>query len=168
MKEFVVIFLYLVLLIGAFNTYRWLVIAEYHVGHFIYGFALIEALILAKIIIIGDSLAIGERFYDRPLIIPTLYKTMLFSLCVLAFDIPEHLIRGFLHGKDLAEVFQEVIRGRYEVLARILIMFVAFIPLFAFREAERALGQVNLFELFFRSRAAESDPSYGSTPPTSA
>jgi hypothetical protein len=169
MKEFVIIFLYLGLLIGAFNTYRWLLMAEYHVGHFIYGYTLIEALVLAKIIIVGESLGIGERFYDRPLIFSTLYKTMLFTLCVLACGIPEHLITGFLNGKDLTEVFQELISGRYEILARILIMFVAFIPFFAFREAGRALGQVKLFELFFRSRAAaESNLSHGPTPPTSA
>jgi len=154
MKEFMIIFLYLSLLIGTFNTYRWLLMAEYHVGHFIYGYTLIEALVLAKIIILGESLGIGERFSDKPMIIPTLYKTMLFALCMLAFGIPEHLITGFLHGKDLQEVFQELISDRYEILGRILIMFVAFIPFFAFREAMRALREVKLFDLFFRGRAA--------------
>ena len=48
MKQFLVIFLYLGLLIGAFNTYRWLLMAEYHVGSFVYGYSLIEALILAR------------------------------------------------------------------------------------------------------------------------
>jgi hypothetical protein len=165
MKHFAITFLYLSLLIGAFNTYRWLLMAEYHVGYFIYGYSLIEALVLAKIIIVGESLGIGERFSDRPLIFPTLYKAILFALCVLAFGILEHLITGFLHGKELAGVFQEIIRRRYEILARILIMFVAFIPFFAFREAMRALGEVKLFELFFRNRAAASFLSCGPAPP---
>jgi hypothetical protein len=153
MRQFVVVFLYLGLLIGTFNTYRWLLMAEYHVGYFVYGYGLIEALVLAKIIIIGESLGIGERFSNRPLIFPTLYKTMLFALCALVFSILEHLTKGFLHGMNLAGIFQEIIRGRYETLARILIMFVAFIPFFAFGEAMRALGEVKLFDLFFRSRA---------------
>jgi hypothetical protein len=169
MKHFLMVFLYLGLLIGAFNVYRWLLMAEYHVGYFVYGYSLIEALVLAKIIIIGESLGIGERFSDQPLIFPTLYKTLLFALCVLVFSILEHLVTGFLHGKDLVGVFQETFRARYEVLGRILIMFVAFIPFFAFREAGRALGQVKLFELFFQSRAAaESDVSHGPTPPSLA
>jgi hypothetical protein len=152
-KQFLMIFLYLALLIGYFNTYKWLLMAEYHVGYFDYGYAVVEALVLAKIIMVGESLGIGERFSDRPLIFPTLYKTMLFALCVLAFNILEHFITGFLHGKGLAEVFHEAISlGRYEILARLLMMFVAFIPFFAFREAGRVLGEVKLFELFFRRR----------------
>lgn len=169
MRQFVIVFLYLGLLMGTFNTYRWLLMAEYHVGYFAYGYGLIEALVLAKIIIIGESLGIGERFSNRPLIFPTLYKTMLFALCTLVFSILEHLMTGFLHRQDLVEVFQATLRGRYEILARILIMFVAFIPFFAFGEAMRALGEVKLFDLFFRSRAAaQSDLSRGPIPPTSA
>jgi hypothetical protein len=154
MKEFVVIYLYLVLLIGAFNVYRWLLMVEYRVGYFVYGYTLVEALILAKIIIVGESLGIGDRFSDRPLIIPTLYKTMLFAFGVLAFSILEHLVLGFLHGGGWSGIFWEVIRGRYEILSRVLVMFAAFIPFFAFRETTRSLPGVNLFELFFRSRAA--------------
>ncbi len=152
MKRFMIIFLYLGLLIGAFNVYRWLLLAEYHVGFFVYGYSLIEALVLAKIIIIGESLGIGERFSDRPLIVPTLYKTLLFALCVLGFGIVEHLVTGFMHGQNLAAVFLKVSRARYEIFGRVLIMFVAFIPFFAFRETMRALGEVKLFDLFFRSR----------------
>jgi hypothetical protein len=168
MKQFVVIFLYLGLLFGAFNTYRWLLMAEYQVNYFVYGYALVEALVLAKIIIVGESLGIGERFADQPLIIPTLYKTLLFALFMLFFSVLEHLIGGFLHGINLTEIFQEISSGRYEMLARVLMMFVAFIPFFAFREAMRVLGNINLFELFFRSRvAAPSGPSHGPTTPTS-
>lgn len=165
MKQFVIIFLYLGLLIGAFNTYRWLLLAEYHVGYFVYGYSLIEALVLAKIILIGESLGIGERFSGQPLIFPTLYKTILFALCAVAFGIVEHLITGFLHGKDLAGIFQEIISGRCEILARMLIMFVAFIPFFAFGETMRALPEVKLFDLFFRKRPATSNPSRGPAPP---
>ncbi|MGA7578116.1 MAG: hypothetical protein ACLQUW_10365 [Desulfobaccales bacterium] len=166
MKEFVMVFLYLAILIGSFNAYKWLLMAEYHVGYFVYGYTLFEALVLAKVIIVGESLGIGERFSNQPLIFSTLYKTLLFILFALAFGILEHLITGFLHGKDVVEVFQGVIRGRYEILSRILIMFVALIPFFAFGEAERALKEVNLFELFFRRREpVESDTSQGSPPP---
>jgi hypothetical protein len=154
MKGFVVIYVYLTLLIGAFNVYRWLLLAEYHVDYLVYGYTLVEALVLAKIIIVGEGFGIGERFADRPLIIPTLYKTMLFALCVLAFSVLEHLVTGLVHGKDVAGIVREVVQSRYEMLGRILIMFVAFIPFFAFRETNRALGEVKLFDLFFRGRAA--------------
>jgi hypothetical protein len=157
-KELVTVYLYLVLLIGSFTVYRWLLMEEYHVGYFVFGYALIEALILAKVIIIGEGLGIGERFADRPLIIPTLYKTMLFALCVLVLATLEKLIEGFFHRENVAGVFQEVTRGRYEILARMLVMFVAFIPFFAFREMMRVLGEVKLFDLFFRNRSGAPSP----------
>jgi hypothetical protein len=168
MKQFVIIFLYLALLIGAFQTYKWLLMTEYRVGYFVYGYTLFEAFVLAKVIIVGESLGIGERYADRPLIFPTLYKTMLFAFFVLALGILEHLVKGFLQGKSLVGISQEIINGRYEFLGRILIMFVAFIPFFAFRETMRALQEVKLFDLFFRRRAAASDLSRGPAPLTSA
>ena len=155
LQRFLMVFVYLALLIGAFTTYRRLLMAEYQLGYLAYGYGLIQALVLAKLIVMGESLGLGERFYDKPLIIPTLYKSLIFGLLALVFSIMEHFIKGFLHGKDLAVVFRELVRvGGDEVLARILVMFVAFIPFFAFREAGRVLGPVKLFELFFRSKAA--------------
>ena len=157
-KEFVAIYFYLVLLIGAFNIYRWLLMAEYHVGYFVFGYTLVEGLILAKVIMIGEGLGIGERLADKPLIFPTLYKTMLFAICVLVLGIIEHLIAGSFHRENLTGIFQEVIHGRYEILGKVLIMFVAFIPFFAFRETMRVLQEVKLFDLFFRSRSATPSP----------
>jgi hypothetical protein len=152
MTRLIIIFLYLSVLIGAFNIYKWLLLAEYHVGYFLYGYTVIEALVLAKVIIVGESLGIGERFSDWPLIVPTLYKTLLFALCVLVFGVLEHLITGFLHGTGLGSIAREIVRERYEILGRVLIMFVAFIPFFAFRETMRVLGEVKLSNLFFRRR----------------
>jgi hypothetical protein len=168
-KEFVIVFLYLGLLIAAFNIYRWLVMAQYHVGHFIYGYSLVEVLILTKVVLIGESLGIGERFRRGPLIVPTLYKTLLFSLCVLVLAVLEHLIGGFFHHEPLKAIWREVLLSRYEILGRVFLMFGAFIPFFAFREAGRVLGQARLFELLFAFRApAAADLPPSSPPSTSA
>jgi hypothetical protein len=44
-------------------------------------------------------------------------------------------------------------RGSHEMLANLLVMFVAFIPFFAFKEVGRVLGEGKVWELFFRRRA---------------
>jgi hypothetical protein len=54
MKEYLVIAAYLAAFFVSFTTYRKLVLAEYHVGYFAYGWALMEAMILAKVILIGQ------------------------------------------------------------------------------------------------------------------
>ena len=51
-KEVLVIFLYLALFFCAFTTYRLLVMKEVGLSYFHYGFALIKALVLAKVILL--------------------------------------------------------------------------------------------------------------------
>jgi len=152
-KELLAIFLYLALFFCAFTTYRRLVMAEVGISYFHYGFALIKALVLAKVILLGQHVRFANVFDDRPLIVATFYKVILFGLFVLAFEVLEHVIGGFLHGKDLQSVFQEMLSaGRDELLARTLVMLVAFIPLFAFTETARVLGEGKMRELFVNKR----------------
>jgi hypothetical protein len=98
--------------------------------------------------------------------VPTVYKAIVFSIFVGLFGVVESTISGLLHGKGVAGGFEELISaGRYELLARCMVMFVAFIPFFAFEELERVLGEGKLGKLFFRRRsAAESDLSTDEMP----
>ena len=152
-KEMLVIFLYLAAFFCAFTTYRRLVMNEFGLSYFHYGFALLKALVLAKVILLGKLVPAVRVFDDRPLIVPTFYKVALFSLFVLVFEVLERVIGGFLHGKDLSAVFQEIIGvGRNELLARTLVMLFAFVPFFAFTEMARTLGEGRLSELFLHKR----------------
>jgi hypothetical protein len=72
----------------------------------------------------------------------------------LVFEVLEHFIGGFIHGKDLAGVFQEIIStGWDELLARALMILFAFVPFFAFTEIGRVLGEGKLNALFLKTRA---------------
>jgi hypothetical protein len=148
-KELLAIFLYLALFFCAFTTYRRLVMAEMRISYFHYGFALVKALVLAKVILLGQSVRFAKVFDDRPLIVPTFYRVILFSVFALAFEVLEHITDAFLHGEDLQGTFQEMMSvGWDELLARTLVMLVAFIPLFAFTETARVLGEGKMRDLF--------------------
>jgi hypothetical protein len=152
-REMLLIFLYLALFFCSFTTYRGLVLDEFGISAFNYGFALVKALVLAKVILLGQHVRFARIFDDRPLIFSALYKVVVFSLFTLAFEVLEHIVGGFYHGKDLAVVFQEIIStGRYELLARGLMILFAFIPFFAFTELGRVLGDGRLGALFLRTR----------------
>ena len=170
MIEYSMNFVYLTLLFGVFTWYRRLILAEYHISYVHYGFSLIEALVLAKVIMLGDILKLGRGLEGKPLIFPTLYQTVVFTVWVALFSVFEETVGGLLHGKGLAGGFSEILgRGTYELLARCMMVFFAFIPFFAFRETERVLGRGKVRELFFCKRAdAESDLSSSSTPHASA
>lgn len=71
---------YLAFFFGAFTCYRKLILAEYHISYFHFGFALIEALILAKIILLGDRMHLERRMGEKPLIFSMLYKASVFTV----------------------------------------------------------------------------------------
>ena len=152
MKEYLVIAAYLAAFFVSLTTYRKLVLAEYHVGYFAYGWALMEAMILAKVILIGQALHLGDRFRDRPLIVSTLWKSIVFGLLVAVFVVLEHVVTALLHHRPVASEFQFAGGQGYEMLARVQLMLVAFVPFFAFREISAFLGKGKLIELFFQGR----------------
>ncbi len=144
---------YLTLMFGAFTQYRRFVLAAHDITYTNYGVAVIEALILAKVVMIGDVLRLGRQLEQEPLIYSTLCKAVVFSLFVGAFTLIEHVIKGLWMGKGLAGGLVDFIgTGSTELLARCLVIFVAFIPFFAFRELGRILGEGKIWALFFRRR----------------
>ena len=160
MKEMLAIFLYFALFFCTFTTYRRLVMHELGVSYFHYGFALLKALVLAKVVLLGKYARLVKVFDHRPLIVPTLYKVMMFGLFYLAFDVLEHVIGGVLHKKDVMDIFQEIIgAGRDELLARTLVVLFAFLPFFAFDETGRVLGEGKLRDLFLRKRTEKTPDS---------
>jgi hypothetical protein len=153
-------FLYLAVFFGAFAWYRRLILAEYQISYLHYGVAVIEALVMAKIILIGDALGLSRGLANRPLILATLLKSLIFTVFVGVFGICEHEIGGLLEGKGPLGGLHELIRvGKDELLARCLITFFAFIPFFAFGELKTVLGEGKLFGWFFRARPSEPEPA---------
>jgi hypothetical protein len=62
---------------------------------------------------------LGRGFEGQPLLVPTLYKTLLFTVCVAVFDIVEGLARGLIGGLGPMGAVDELMgRFGYEWLAR--------------------------------------------------
>jgi hypothetical protein len=153
-SEYWINVVYLTLVFAAFTQYRRLILAAYDIAYTDYWVAVIEALIFAKVVMIGDMLHLGRRLEHKPLIYSVLLKTVVFSLFVGAFTLIEHLIKGLWKGEAFRELFGNFLgKGYHELLANCLVVFVAFIPFFAFRELSRLLGEGKIRTLFFRRRA---------------
>jgi hypothetical protein len=135
------IVLYMAVFFGVFTSYRRLLLAHYGVSYEDYGVSIIRALVLGKVVLVAEALRLGRGFEGQPLLVPTLYKTLLFTVCVAVFDIVEGLARGLIGGLGPMGAVDEVMgRFGYEWLARALVIFFAFIPFFAVRELRRVLG----------------------------
>jgi len=155
LRTFWVIFVYLAFMLSAFLSYRRLVLHEFGVSYLHYGFAFLEAAIVAKVILLGRVLGLGRRAErDYPLIFTVLCKAILYAAFLGLFTVLEHLVEGLVHHESWHTVAQRLASvGRDEFLARTLMVLVAFVPLFAVDEAVRVLGDGNLYALFFVSRA---------------
>ena len=101
MVEYWINVCYLALVFAAFTQYRRFVLAAHDITYTNYGVAVIEALILAKVIMIGAVLRLGRGLEEKPLIYPTLYKTVVFTLFVAVFTVIEHGIKGLWNGEGI-------------------------------------------------------------------
>jgi len=153
---------YLTLVFAAFTQYRRFLLAAHDITYTNYGFAVIEALVLAKVIMIGDVVRLGRGLERKPLIYPTLYKTVVFTLFVAVFTLIEHGIKGLWKGEGFTSGVVDFFgKGSNEILANSIVVFVAFIPFFAIKELGRVLGEDKIRALFFRRRADQGSGNPG-------
>jgi hypothetical protein len=156
-EELAIITLYLAFFFCALATYSLLLLDKFHISYFVYGTALLNALIIAKVILIGEALHAGTKFEGKALVYSAIWKAFVFGLLVFAFHILEEMIKHLVHGKDLAGAFHNIRID--ELLSRTVIIFCTFIPLFAFRELRRVMGQDKFRAFFFHSTSAlKSNP----------
>ncbi len=159
MVEYAVNVVYLALVFAALTQYRRLVLAAHDIIYTNYWVAVIQALILGKVIMIGGLFRLGRSLEQKPLIFPTLYKAAAFTFLVIAFNLIEHVVKGLWQERAIAGGSQgiaEFFAGwPHELLAGSLAIFVALIPFFAFKELGRVLGKDKMWALFFRKREAE-------------
>jgi hypothetical protein len=155
-KLYWIVAIFLAVMFGAFTTYRRLVLGEMGVSYGHFGAGLIQALIIAKVILIGDAMKLGRGMEKYPLIYSVLVKSVLFSLFVGVFNILEHAIEGWWHGETWSTILAHPFEARTpdEFLARSIVLFVTFIPFFALWETGRVLGHGRLAAMFLHRQTA--------------
>lgn len=151
-KEITIVFLYLAFFFCALTTYSTLLLKRYEVSYFNYGAALLNAFIITKVILIGEAAHVGRRQESKPLYYSVISKAFLYGLLVFAFHIVEEVVKRLIHGNDIVGAFRDVRLD--DLLARSVIIFLTFIPFFAFRELGRVLGQEEFRALFLRAGTA--------------
>jgi hypothetical protein len=158
LRSFLIILSYLWLVFFVFLVYEWTVLASHHIGFRFYGLAAVNALVLSKIMLIAESLHFADRLKDKPLIYPIAYKSIAFSVLLVAAYIIEEIIIGLFHGKSVAEGFPAI--GGGGVIGALTIgaiLCVALVPFFSFREIARAIGEAEFRALMLGPAAVRRD-----------
>ena len=159
LKDFAAISLYLAFFFCALSTYAMLLLKKYKIDYLNYTFAIVNGLIIAKIILVGEWVHLGKKGEAKPLYLAVLYKSFVFGLLVYAFHFVEEFIKRLIHHLPAGTVVHNI--DFDDLMGKAIIMFCAFIPLFAFRELGRVMGVDRLNALFFKSGGAENPSAAG-------
>jgi hypothetical protein len=160
MFEYLFNFVFLAVFLVSFAWYRRLILAAYHIHYGAYWMPLVSAAVLAKVIMVGDALRVGQRVRNKPLVVVTVYRTIAFSLLVALFHCLEHIVEAKLQGKTVAEGVAAITeKGLDEILGSCVIIFAAFLPFFALKEIERVFGPEKVRRLFFHSSPPDAGPT---------
>jgi hypothetical protein len=163
-REFVAMFLYLWLLFALFSWHEAIVLAKHHIDYKPFGLAFINAFVLAKVMLVAEELRLGTRFRKTAPIFPVLHKSLLFAIIFICFNVAEEIIIGLFKGQTVAESIPRIGGGSpLGLVIASLIITVALIPFFAFREMSRVMGKGVLEALFLKGHV--NDPASGTEKP---
>ena len=148
--SFIGIAVYLFLLFGVFALHEAVVSAKDGIEYHFYGFAIINAIVLGKVILVAEDLRFAEWFREQRPIYAILAKSVAFTILLLIFDIVEEVVVGKFKGKTIGESFPHIGDGSLRAFLFVIIIFtIALIPFFSFREIGRVFGERELRALFF-------------------
>jgi hypothetical protein len=151
LKKFAVIFLYLWVLFALFVAYKRMLLQENGISLWNQSFAIVNALIFGKVVLIAQALNLGRNLKEQALIWVVLGKSFLFTVVLILFHIVEGAIRAWVKHLPLASSVQDFGGGTWlGLLTYAAIFFVALIPFFAFQEAAEVVGRDALWDLFFK------------------
>ena len=160
-KRMFVIAMYLGVLLSLFAIHRYLLLGDGGLASHI-GFSFLNAWALAKVILVGQELQIGDNFRNRTLVYVIGIKSAIFAVLLLIFRIIEEAVIGAIEGKG---VYEAVFSGHpgldhnkfQGMVLTCIIMFFALMPFFAYLEFERVLGVKQLRSLMFGPARALDD-----------
>lgn len=144
------IVLYLWLLFGLFALHDMLISRRLGLSFEFEGFAIINALVLGKVMLIAEDFNFGAGRKGRPLIYPILRQAALFALLFMAFHSLETAVLGLIRGSAPASGVTDLGGGGIADLVTITAaLFIALVPYFAFRNISRELGWPVMRRLLF-------------------
>jgi hypothetical protein len=162
-RRFVVLFVYLWLLFGLFALHERIILRENGLDFTRQGLALVNAFVLAKVMLVAEDLNLGRWLQRRrpPLIYSILYEACVFAVVFICFHVLEHAVIGLIKGKSVAASIPAIGGGGLAGLACVAaILFVALVPYFGFQNVSRALGPDRLNGLLFGAPAKLGPPAH--------
>src|SRR4051794_18420280 len=153
LKELVFISVYLYITLGSVILMKTAVLHTEGISFTPWGIAIVKAVVLAKFMLIGNVMKLGERTAAWPLIWPTLEKAFSYLMLLILLTIIEEAVVGLFHHRSIAASLSEPFGSRLqETVADFLMMLLILIPFSAFTVLSQAFGEGRLAQMFFVKR----------------
>jgi hypothetical protein len=152
-KAMLVLAAYLYIGLGALLLERTALLHAQGIDYAAWGGAAVKALVLAKFMLVGHALRLGERYRHKPLIWPTLHMGLMFLILLLVLTTLEEVAVGLIKHRPFSESLAHIAGPTIFVAAgNLLLMFLILLPYCAFRSLGAVVGEGKLARLFFVSR----------------
>jgi hypothetical protein len=145
--------MYIWVLLSVFTLHREIILANYHINYSAkFGFAFINAMILAKFMWLGEILHAGKKAAGKALLYSMLWNSALFSVILMVCHLLEEALVKVWHGQSFAASFSETVADPRDIFANMLLMFVVLIPFFFAKGLIEILGKDELKRLLLKAR----------------
>ncbi|HEX3472053.1 MAG TPA: hypothetical protein VHT28_12800 [Silvibacterium sp.] len=153
-RRLLVIFLYLWVVFGMLSIHKSIILSQYHLDTEEHAFAIINAFVFAKVLLVGEHFNLGTRFRSKPLIYPILYKCLVFTVLMIVFHVIESVAVGLWRGRTIAESLPPFLGWNPKGLLAVgVTCFVLLMPFFGFREVAHVIGRRELRALLLEPRS---------------
>jgi hypothetical protein len=144
--------IYIWVLLSVFTLHREIILANYHINYSAkFGFAFINAVILAKFMWLGEILHAGKKAAGKALLYSTLWNSAIFTALLMICHLLEETLVNFWHGHSFAASFSETVAEPRAIFATMLLVFVVLIPFFFAKGLIEILGKDEIERLLFRA-----------------
>ena len=146
--------IYIWVLLSVFALHREIILRSYHIDYSAkFGFAFINAVILAKFMWLGQILHAEKKAAGKVLLYSTLWNAALFAIILIICQLLEEALVKVWHGLSFAASFSEVVAEPRVIFATMLLAFVVLIPFFFAKGLIEILGKDEIKRLLLKAHA---------------
>ncbi|MFG1479252.1 hypothetical protein V5F53_11405 [Xanthobacter sp. V4C-4] len=166
-RLFFTLFIYLWVLLGVFVLHEDIVLREHGGGVVFQGFALLNALVLGKVMLIAEHLDLARGLRKKPAIYSILLEALLCTVLFIVFHVIERLVVSLIRGPQGGEDSLSTGGGGYlGVVLIAVVLFVSLLPFFAFKNLTRLIGWPRMRRYLFSSPEASEMEAAAARAPT--
>jgi len=153
MKRYIALTIYLWVTFAVLAYYRRLLLKENGIDVFTQGYAIINALVFAKVLLLGGILHLGASLRRHAFGLVVVGRTLMFTALLMAFHVVEEAVRALIKGEPVADSLLHLGGGSWlGVWVYAALLFVMLLPIAILGEISFVLGKGELWKIMTSKR----------------